>query len=111
MPKPIFPYFFIQTLPHVVVLLLGLIAFSDSRADLDTIIIDQGVDDPIRIAVVPFAVSEDLADIDNPAKLIRFDLARSGQFDPIAPEDMLSYPSTENAVFSAIGGYCKWPIW
>ena len=99
MPKPIFPYFFIQTLPHVVVLLLGLIAFSDSRADLDTIIIDQGVDDPIRIAVVPFAVSEDLADIDNPAKLIRFDLARSGQFDPIAPEDMLSYPSTENAVF------------
>ena len=107
MPKPIFPYFFIQTLPHVVVLLLGLIAFSDSRADLDTIIIDQGVDDPIRIAVVPFAVSEDLADIDNLAKLIRFDLARSGQFDPIAPEDMLSYPSTENAVFPRLADIVK----
>ena len=93
------------------VLLLGLLAFSDSWADLDTIIIDQGVDDPIRIAVVPFEVSEDLADKDNPAKLIRFDLARSGQFDPVASENMLSYPSTENAVFFVIGGYCKWPIW
>ena len=111
MPKPISHNFFIQTLPRVAVLLLSLFAFSVSRADLDTIIIDQGVDDPIRIAVVPFEVSEDLADKDNPAKLIRFDLARSGQFDPIASEDMLSYPSTENAVFFAIGGYCKWPIW
>ena len=99
MPKPISHNFFIQTLPRVAVLLLSLFAFSVSRADLDTIIIDQGVDDPIRIAVVPFEVSEDLADKDNPAKLIRFDLARSGQFDPIASEDMLSYPSTENAVF------------
>ena len=68
-------------------------------ADLDTIIIDQGVDDPIRIAVVPFALSEDLDNADNLAKLIRFDLARSGQFDPVAPENMLSYPSTQDAVF------------
>lgn len=70
-----------------------------SWADLDTIIIDQGVDDPIRIAVVPFASSEDLAANDNLAKLIRFDLARSGQFDPVASENMLSYPSTEDGVF------------
>ena len=54
------------------------------QADLDTIIIDQGVDNPIRIAVVPFALSEDLAKQQNPAKLIGFDLARSGQFDPVA---------------------------
>ena len=66
---------------------------------MDTIIIDQGVDDPIRIAVVPFALSEDLDSADNLAKLIRFDLARSGQFDPVAPENMLSYPSTQDAVF------------
>ena len=70
-----------------------------SWADLDTIIIDQGVDDPIRIAVVPFALSEDLDSADNLDKLIRFDLARSGQFDPVAPENMLSYPSTQDAVF------------
>lgn len=78
-------------------LLLSLAA--SSWADLDTIIIDQGVDDPIRIAVVPFALSEDLDIADNLAKLIRFDLARSGQFDPVAPENMLSYPSTQDAVF------------
>ena len=78
-------------------LLLSLAA--SSWADLDTIIIDQGVDDPIRIAVVPFALSEELDSADNLAKLIRFDLARSGQFDPVAPENMLSYPSTQDAVF------------
>jgi TolB protein len=78
-------------------LLLSLAA--SSWADLDTIIIDQGVDDPIRIAVVPFALSEDLDSADNLAKLIRFDLSRSGQFDPVAPENMLSYPSTQDAVF------------
>jgi TolB protein len=72
---------------------------ASSWADLDTIIIDQGVDDPIRIAVVPFALSKDLDNADNLAKLIRFDLARSGQFDPVAPENMLSYPSTKDAVF------------
>ncbi len=80
-----------------VMLILSLAV--SSWADLDTIIIDQGVDDPIRIAVVPFALSEDLDSADNLDKLIRFDLARSGQFDPIAPENMLSYPSTQDAVF------------
>ena len=80
-----------------VMLMLSLAV--SSWADLDTIIIDRGVDDPIRIAVVPFALSEDLDSADNLAKFIRFDLARSGQFDPVAPENMLSYPSTQDAVF------------
>ena len=71
-----------------------------SWADLDTIIIDQGVDDPIRIAVVPFALSEDLDSVDNLDKPIRFDLARSGQFDPVAPENMLSIPVPRMQCFS-----------
>ena len=50
-------------------------------------------------SLVPFALSEDLDSADNLAKLIRFDLARSQQFDPVAPENMLSYPSTQDAVF------------
>ena len=86
-------------LQHFAAGLLMLSLAASSWADLDTIIIDQGVDDPIRIAVVPFALSEDLDNADNLAKLIRFDLARSGQFDPVAPENMLSYPSTQEAVF------------
>ena len=86
-------------LQHFAAGLLMLSLAASSWADLDTIIIDQGVDDPSRIAVVPFALSEDLDNADNLAKLIRFDLARSGQFDPVAPENMLSYPSTQDAVF------------
>ena len=92
-------------LQHFAAGLLMLSLAASSWADLDTIIIDQGVDDPIRIAVVPFALSEDLDNADNLAKLIRFDLARSGQFDPVAPENMLSYPSTQDAVF-----YRDWRI-
>lgn len=89
----------LRTLQHFTAGLLMLSLAASSWADLDTIIIDQGVDNPIRIAVVPFALSEDLDNADNLAKLIRFDLARSGQFDPVAPENMLSYPSTQDAVF------------
>ena len=58
---------------------------------LDTIIIDRGVDEPIRIAVVPFAIdaataadATRLRDLANPADIVAFDLARSGQFDPMA---------------------------
>jgi len=58
---------------------------------LEKIIIDQGYDDQTRIAIVPFtggvAGDDDIADI------IAFDLARSGQFDPLEPENMLSMPS------------------
>ena len=86
------------SLPIILCLVVSVLA-AQARADLDTIIIDQGVDNPIRIAVVPFALSEDLAQQQNPAKLISFDLARSGQFDPVASENMLSYPSTRNEVF------------
>lgn len=78
---------------------LAILAASTVSANLDTIIIDQGVDNPIRIAVVPFALDEQLDRQQNPASLIGFDLARSGQFDPVAVENMLSYPSTANEVF------------
>ena len=73
---------------------------------LDTIIIDRGVDEPIRIAVVPFAIdvnsaaaAAELNDLPNPSDIIAFDLARSGQFDPMPRENMLSYPSQSQDVF------------
>lgn len=73
---------------------------------LDTIIIDRGVDEPIRIAVAPFAITAAsaadaaaLRDLSNPADIIAFDLARSGQFDPMAKENMLSFPSQSSEVF------------
>ena len=63
----------LSMLQHFAAGLFMLNLAASSWADLDTIIIDQGVDDPIRIAVVPFALSEDLDSADNLAKLIRFD--------------------------------------
>ena len=76
---------------------------------LDTIIIDRGVDEPIRIAVVPFAIdaataadATRLRDLANPADIVAFDLARSGQFDPMAKENMLSYQVIAVAFFSGL---------
>jgi TolB protein len=78
-----------------VVLVIGA---ASARAEL-TIEISQGSDNPTAIAVVPFAwqgagvAPEDLADV------VDGDLARSGQFAPIARTDMLGKPSTEAEIF------------
>ena len=70
-----------------------------AAGSLDTIIIDRGVDEPIRIAVVPFKTDPALMDEANMADIISFDLARSGQFDALASENMLSYPNNRQTVF------------
>lgn len=79
--------------------LLVLIGFgAPARAEL-TIEITQGVDNPVPVAVVPFGWQgtgrppEDIGDI------VRFDLARSGQFATTAVQDMLSLPSREQDLF------------
>ena len=56
-----------------------------------TIVIDRGYDNPKKIAVVPFGVGASL-DVENPAGIIGFDLARSGQFAPLPQANMLSMP-------------------
>lgn len=64
---------------------------------LDTIIIERGYDNPTRIAVVPF---ETLDSTDaGIAEIVSFDLARSGQFDPLPRENMLSFPARSEDVF------------
>lgn len=64
-----------------------------------TIEIDRGYDNPKRIAVVPFGASLNLADVDNVADIVGFDLARSGQFAPLESENMLSLPTRPDEVF------------
>ena len=59
--------------------------------------VTKGVDNPTKIAVVPFAwaggrVPEDLA------KIIGNDLEFSGQFEATAPDRMLSFPRSEAEV-------------
>ncbi len=69
-----------------------------ARAEL-TIEITQGVDNPTAIAVVPFAWNGPGVASDDVSQVIDGDLARSGQFAPVARTDMLSFPSTEGEVF------------
>lgn len=59
--------------------------------------ITQGVDDPTSIAVVPFAAGAGIAE--DLAAIVQADLARSGQFAPVARGDMLSLPSRESEIF------------
>jgi len=64
-----------------------------------TIEIDRGYDNPKKVAVVPFGVVAGLQ-VENPAGIIGFDLARSGQFAPLDAKNMLSLPvRPEEVVF------------
>jgi len=68
-----------------------------AQAQLTNITISKGVDNPTRIAVVPFGfsgpkLSEDIPDI------IRNDLNFSGQFESIGVDKMISYPQTESEI-------------
>ena len=68
------------------------------------IVITEGWDSPTRIAVVPFG-GPPLRDRPGPvapvdvAGIVSFDLMRSGQFDALASERMLSHPTTADDVF------------
>ena len=64
-----------------------------------TIEISQGADNPTTIAVVPFGWQGEGAPPEDIASIIDGDLARSGQFTPIAQGDMLGNPTTEAEVF------------
>lgn len=85
-------------------LFLLFMASLNARAEL-SIQITQGVDNPIPIAVVPFAwegsgvLSEDIGQI------VINDLEQVGEFRSLSPGNMLSLPSQEDQVF-----YRDWRI-
>jgi len=67
------------------------------------IVIRQGVDDPTRIAVAPFAGpvpgrGPESAAYVQIADIVSFDLMRSGQFYALSRDNMLSHPSTPEEV-------------
>ena len=84
---------------RIIVFCFFIVLNSFAYGSLDTIIIDQGQDDPVRIAVVPFKMDSDLSEQINLSDIIAFDLVRSGQFQPLANENMLSFPSDRDNVF------------
>ncbi|GIR63423.1 MAG: hypothetical protein CM15mP68_0890 [Pseudomonadota bacterium] len=57
---------------------------------------------PSQLMQQPPPTRPRLRDLANPADIVAFDLARSGQFDPMAKENMLSYPRIAVAFFSGL---------
>ncbi len=86
----------------LLIILLSVVRFA--QAEL-TIEISQGVDNPTRIAVVPFAWRGSDAIPEDIAAIVAADLMRSGQFVALDKGDMLSLPSREQEVF-----YRDWRI-
>lgn len=79
--------------------LLGLFLFmTPARAEL-SIEITQGVDQPVPLAVVPFSWSGAKALPEDVTEIISSDLHRSGLFDLMARENMLSFPRDKSQVY------------
>lgn len=72
---------------------LTALLFASPLAAQITIEVDRGYDNPKKIGVVPFGVGAGVQGLENPNGIVEFDLARSGQFAPTPPENMLSMPT------------------
>ena len=77
---------------------VAALLFASPLAAEITIQIDRGYDNPKKIGVVPFGVGPGVQGVENPNAIIAFDLARSGQFSPTPPENMLSMPTAPKDV-------------
>jgi TolB protein len=81
-----------------IIALTLLLLTSVARAEL-IIEITQGRDNPTSIAVVPFGWSGWGSAPEDVASVVQGDLMRSGQFAPVAREDMLGLPTRESEVY------------
>lgn len=83
---------------RLVVLILCLLAGGAHAAEL-VIEITRGVDNPTRIAVVPFGTPPGLNPPEAIDAIVSADLERSGLFDPLAVSEMIAQPREESQVF------------
>ena len=78
---------------------IALVVFSllagGAKANL-TIEVTEGVDNPTKIAIVPFR-NEGKTATEDMAAVVAADLQRSGQFQPLARGSMYSSPSQASA--------------
>ena len=82
-----------------------MLAFQvNAQAEL-SIQITQGIDDPIPIAIVPFAIETGGIFSENVAEVVKNDLEQVGEFQALSGSNMLSLPSEEQEVF-----YRDWRI-
>lgn len=82
----------------LVFMLLLLVWPMFSHADL-TIEINEGKDDPVPIAVVPFGWKAGVTLREDVASIVERDLHRSGLFEPLSRADMLSRPAKASEVY------------
>jgi len=80
-------------------LVLALMLSSVASASELVIEITSGVDNPVPVAVVPFAWAGNKALPEDVANVVESDLERSGQFKALKRAAMLSFPSTEETVY------------
>lgn len=92
------PYRYWRQLGCVLGLLALLPSPSLAQSGELTIHIDQGIASALPIAIAPFATVGDGVGSIDVAAVVRADLARSGQFATMPPEDMPSQPASFNAI-------------
>lgn len=86
-----------QSILIAILLMLGVLAPQSGLA-LE-IVIDKGVENALPIAVVPFGWNQSgNVPPEDVAQVVRQDLARSGRFNAIPPEEMPSRPTSFDAV-------------
>lgn len=88
----------LKRLGYSLVCLIALLTVPLAHAQI-AIEIDRGRDNPLRIAIVPFAEPEEVSTRERISDIVSRDLARSGQFSPLPVTDMLSLPRTPEEVF------------
>ena len=93
-----------MNLRDLLTIALALAFQVNAQAEL-SIQITQGIDDPIPIAIVPFAIETGGAFSENVASVIKNDLEQVGEFRALSRSNMLSLPSEEQEVF-----YRDWRI-
>ncbi|WP_372863281.1 Tol-Pal system beta propeller repeat protein TolB [Spongiibacter sp.] len=85
-------------LKRVLLLMVMLGCAMASQAEL-TIEINEGKDDPVPIAVVPFGWKAGVTLREDVAAIVERDLHRSGLFNPLSRADMLSRPANAGEVY------------
>lgn len=90
--------------PFIVLGVLLSMLITTARAEL-VVEIQQGRDDAVSIAVVPFAWKGEGREPEDIASIVAADLHRSGQFKPLPVKDMLSTPTTPKDVY-----YRDWKV-
>ena len=83
---------------RILILILALGTAGITQAEL-VIEINKGNDEPLPIAIVPFGWSAGVSVADDVASIVESDLHRSGLFDPLSRNDMLSRPTASADVF------------